>query len=65
MAHELLSQLAIIKIVEGVSSNKFCEAAIAEAASKRIEALRMRFPADTWNTIVGAAYGYWRAGTDD
>jgi hypothetical protein len=64
VADALLLQLAVIKIAEGGSSNKFCEAAIAEAAARRIEDLRGRFAADTWETIVGAAHAHWRGGMD-
>lgn len=61
---QLLVQLAVIKIAEGGSSNKFCEAAIAEAAAKRIGELRKAFTADTWETIVGAAHAEWRNAPD-
>ena len=64
VADQLLVQLAVIKIAEGGSSNKFCEAAIAEAAAKRIEQLRKAFTADTWETIVGAAHAEWRNAPD-
>lgn len=57
---ELLLQLVVIKIAEGGSSNKFCEAAIAEAAARRIEELRRSFPLETWETIVRAAHANWR-----
>jgi len=65
VADQLLVQLAVIKIAEGGSSNKFCEAAIAEAAARRIETLRKSFTADTWETIVGAAHAHWRQGVDN
>ena len=64
VADQLLLQLAVIKIAEGGSSNKFCEGAIADAAAQRIEELRKRFTADTWETIVGAAHAEWRTGMD-
>ena len=64
VADELLLQLAVIKIAEGGSSNKFCEVAIAEAAASRIEDLRKRFSVETWDTIVGAAHAQWRQGLD-
>ncbi|HYD16171.1 MAG TPA: hypothetical protein VEA77_07210 [Hyphomicrobium sp.] len=64
VADELLLQLAVIKIAEGGSSNKFCEAAIAEAAARRIEALQKQFSIETWDTIVGAAHAHWRQGLD-
>lgn len=65
VSDQLLSQLAVIKIAEGRSSNKFCEAAIAEAAARRIEQLRKEFTADTWEIIVGAAHAGWRDGDAD
>jgi len=57
-------QLAVLKIAKGGSSNKFCEAAIAEAAAKRIEQLRNSFTTHTWETIVGAAHAHWRLDAD-
>ena len=57
---ELLLQLAVIKMAEGHSTNKFCEAAIAESAAKRVADLRARFSVETWNQILDAAQAGWR-----
>lgn len=62
---ELLLQLAVIKLAEGGSTNKFCEAMIADGASKRIGELRARFTLDTWETILAAAEAGWREGGVD
>lgn len=62
---ELLVQLAVIKLAEGGSTNKFCEAQIAEGAAKRIAELRARFSIDTWQAIVASAHGSWRDGAGD
>lgn len=62
---ELLLQLAVIKMAEGGSTNKFCEAQIADGAAKRIAELRARFTVDTWEAIVGAAQAAWREGSAD
>ncbi|MBX9862429.1 MAG: hypothetical protein K2Y42_06710 [Hyphomicrobium sp.] len=62
---ELLLQLAVIKVAEGVSTNKFCEAQIAEGAAKRIAELRARFTQDTWEAIVHAAQAAWRQDAAD
>lgn len=64
VANELLLQLAVIKVAEGRPSNKFCEAAIAEAAAKRISELRNQFSVGVWNTIMGAAHAEWRQGIE-
>lgn len=65
IADELLLQLAVIKLAEGGSTNKFCEAQIAEGAAKRIAELRARFSIDTWQAIVASAHGSWRDGAGD
>jgi hypothetical protein len=65
VADELLLQLTVIKIAEGGSSNKFCEAALADASARRNEDLRKRFSIETWDTIVGAAQAHWREGLND
>lgn len=65
IADELLVQLAVIKLAEGGSTNKFCEAQIAEGAAKRIAELRARFSIDTWQAIVASAHGSWRDGAGD
>jgi hypothetical protein len=62
---ELLLQLAVIKMAEGVSTNKFCEAQIADGAAKRIAELRARFTVDTWEAIVQAAQAAWRENAAD
>lgn len=62
---ELLLQLAVIKMAEGGSTNKFCEAQIADGAARRIAELRARFTVDTWEAIVQAAQGTWREGAGD
>ncbi|CFX04297.1 protein of unknown function [Candidatus Filomicrobium marinum] len=62
---ELLLQLAVIKLAEGGSTNKFCEGQIAEGAAKRIAELKLRFSVDTWEAIVASAHGCWREGAGD
>jgi hypothetical protein len=62
---ELLLQLAVIKLAEGGSTNKFCEAVIADGAAKRIAELRARFTMDTWEAIVASAHAGWREGAGD
>lgn len=62
---ELLLQLAVIKMAEGGSTNKFCEAQIAESAARRIAELRARFTVDTWDAIVQAAQAAWRENAVD
>lgn len=62
---ELLLQLAVIKMAEGGSTNKFCEAQIADGAARRIAELRARFTVDTWEAIVQAAQASWREGAAD
>lgn len=62
---ELLLQLAVIKMAEGGSTNKFCEAQIADGATRRIAELRARFTVETWDAIVHAAHGAWREGAGD
>lgn len=62
---ELLLQLAVIKLAEGGSTNKFCEVVIADGAAKRIAELRARFTMDTWEAIVASAHAGWREGAGD
>jgi hypothetical protein len=62
---ELLLQLAVIKLAEGGTTNKFCEAVIADGAAKRIAELRARFTMDTWEAIVASAHAGWREGSGD
>lgn len=62
---ELLLQLAVIKMAEGGSTNKFCEAQISDGAAKRIAELRARFTVDTWEAIVHAAQAAWRQDAAD
>lgn len=63
--NELLLQLAVIKLAEGGSTNKFCEAVIVDGAAKRIAELRPRFTMDTWEAIVASAHAGWREGAGD
>lgn len=56
MTSSLMLQLAVIKVAEGGTSSEFCEAAIAQAAARRIRDLRRKYSADTWETIVRIAH---------
>ncbi|CFX30184.1 protein of unknown function [Candidatus Filomicrobium marinum] len=49
--------LAVIKLAEGGSTNRFCEGQVQRGAANRIAALKLRFTVDIWEAIVASARG--------